>query len=205
MRHLLAVALVAMTTLVAVPATAAEGEDDKPVGRLMLVLDSSGSMSELTGDGRTRIDAAKDALRAVVNQLPDEQPVGMRVFGATQPTRAGAELYCSDSQNVATVATDNRDALNAAIDAYEPYGETPIAFALQATPTARPLTHELMATMVEALGDDLIVRVMAESGLPRMRLEGERGRTTGQLRLFASVLRDGGSITLTLSKDDAAL
>ncbi len=30
-----------------------------------------------------------------------------------------------------------------------------IAFALQATPTARPLTHELMATMVEALGDDL--------------------------------------------------
>lgn len=131
MRHLLAVALVAMTALVAVPATAAEGDDDKPVGRLMLVLDSSGSMSELTGDGRTRIDAAKDALRAVVNQLPDEQPVGMRVFGATQPTRAGAELYCSDSQNVAPVATDNRDALNAAIDAYEPYGETPIAFALQ--------------------------------------------------------------------------
>lgn len=131
MRHLLAVALVAMTTLVAVPATAAEGADDKPVGRLMLVLDSSGSMSELTGDGRTRIDAAKDALRAVVNQLPDEQPVGMRVFGATQPTRAGAELYCSDSQNVAPVATDNRDDLSAAIDAYEPYGETPIAFALQ--------------------------------------------------------------------------
>lgn len=131
MRHLLAVALVAMTTLVAVPASAAEGEDDKPVGRLMLVLDSSGSMSELTGDGRTRIDAAKDALRAVVNQLPDEQPVGMRVFGATQPTRAGAELYCSDSQNVAPVATDNRDDLSAAIDAYEPYGETPIAFALQ--------------------------------------------------------------------------
>ena len=66
-----------------------------------------------------------------VNQLPDEQPVGMRVFGATQPTRAGAELYCNDSQNVAPVATDNREALNAAIDAYEPYGETPIAFALQ--------------------------------------------------------------------------
>ena len=131
MRHLLALALVAMTTLVAVPSTAAESGDDEPVGRLMLVLDSSGSMSELTGDGRTRIDAAKDALRAVVNQLPDEQPVGMRVFGATQPTRAGAELYCSDSQNVAPVATDNRDDLNAAIDAYEPYGETPIAYALQ--------------------------------------------------------------------------
>ena len=30
-----------------------------------------------------------------------------------------------------------------------------IAFALQGTPTARPLTHELMASVVEALGDDL--------------------------------------------------
>ncbi|GAA1729793.1 bifunctional nuclease family protein [Aeromicrobium alkaliterrae] len=30
-----------------------------------------------------------------------------------------------------------------------------IAFALQGTPTARPLTHELMASMVEAMGDDL--------------------------------------------------
>ena len=30
-----------------------------------------------------------------------------------------------------------------------------------------------------------------ESGLPRGRIEGERGRTVGQLRLFASVVRDG--------------
>jgi NADP-dependent aldehyde dehydrogenase len=32
---------------------------------------------------------------------------------------------------------------------------------------------------------------MAETGLPQGRLEGERGRTAGQLRLFASVLRSG--------------
>ena len=51
---------------------------------------------------------------------------------------------------------------------------------------------EAIATQIEAIGDELIVRVMAETGLPRPRLEGERGRTTGQLRLFASVLRDGG-------------
>ena len=51
---------------------------------------------------------------------------------------------------------------------------------------------EAIAEHIEAIGDDLIVRVMAETGLPRARLEGERARTTGQLRLFASVLRDGG-------------
>lgn len=51
---------------------------------------------------------------------------------------------------------------------------------------------EAIAEHIEAIGDDLIVRVMAETGLPRARLEGERARTTGQLRLFAGVLRDGG-------------
>ena len=134
MRHLLALTLTAMTCLVpislAAPA-AAESTDEMAAGRLVLVLDSSGSMSDLTGDGRTRIDAAKDALRAVVNQLPKDQPVGMRVFGATQPTRAGADLYCADSQNVVAVDVGNRDALQTAINDYEPYGETPIGFALQ--------------------------------------------------------------------------
>jgi alpha-ketoglutaric semialdehyde dehydrogenase len=41
------------------------------------------------------------------------------------------------------------------------------------------------------LGDDLIVRVISESGLTRPRIEGERGRTCGQLRLFATILRQG--------------
>jgi len=136
MRRFLALALVAMTTLtpltLATSASAREkNEDEQAAGRLMLVLDSSGSMSELTGDGRLRIDAAKDALRAVINQLPDDQPVGLRVFGATQPTRAGAELYCADSQNLVTVGTDNRTDLEDAVDAYEPFGETPIGYALQ--------------------------------------------------------------------------
>ena len=50
---------------------------------------------------------------------------------------------------------------------------------------------ETIAAEILALGDELIVRVMAESGLPRARLEGERGRTVGQLKLFADLLREG--------------
>ncbi|MBZ0331496.1 aldehyde dehydrogenase (NADP(+)) [Halomonas sp. ANAO-440] len=50
---------------------------------------------------------------------------------------------------------------------------------------------ETIAAEIEAIGDELIERAMAESGLPRARLEGERGRTCGQLRLFASVVRAG--------------
>ncbi|MFC3282176.1 aldehyde dehydrogenase (NADP(+)) [Litchfieldella rifensis] len=50
---------------------------------------------------------------------------------------------------------------------------------------------ETIASEIEAIGDELITRGMAETGLPRARLEGERGRTCGQLRLFASVVRAG--------------
>lgn len=50
---------------------------------------------------------------------------------------------------------------------------------------------ETIASEIEALGDTLIHRAHAESGLPLARLTGERGRTCGQLRLFAQVLREG--------------
>jgi NADP-dependent aldehyde dehydrogenase len=51
---------------------------------------------------------------------------------------------------------------------------------------------ERIAQRILDLGDELIERAVAESGLPRARIEGERGRTVGQLRLFAEVVREGG-------------
>ena len=50
---------------------------------------------------------------------------------------------------------------------------------------------ECIADEILALGDALVERAMAESGLPKARIEGERGRTMGQLRMFASVVRMG--------------
>ena len=50
---------------------------------------------------------------------------------------------------------------------------------------------ETIADEIEAIGDDLIERAVAESGLPQGRIQGERGRTCGQLRLFADTVRAG--------------
>lgn len=50
------------------------------------------------------------------------------------------------------------------------------------------------------LGPALIERAMAETGLQKVRLEGERGRTVGQLRLFAKVVRDGHWLDVTIDK-----
>lgn len=48
-----------------------------------------------------------------------------------------------------------------------------------------------VAEEINAIGDELIERAMAESGLPQARLQGERGRTTGQLNLFADLVEEG--------------
>lgn len=53
---------------------------------------------------------------------------------------------------------------------------------------------EKVAERIEALGDALIERAHSETGLPIARLQGERGRTCGQLRLFARELRRGAWI-----------
>lgn len=42
-----------------------------------------------------------------------------------------------------------------------------------------------------ALGDELVETACAETGLPAMRIQGERGRTIGQLGLFADLLDSG--------------
>lgn len=47
-----------------------------------------------------------------------------------------------------------------------------------------------IADEIEARGAEITAVGHAESGLPTARLEGERGRTTGQLRLFAGHIRD---------------
>jgi alpha-ketoglutaric semialdehyde dehydrogenase len=61
--------------------------------------------------------------------------------------------------------------------------------------TLDPETHarflEAIADNIEAIGEELITRAGLETGLPAARLQGERARTTGQLRLFAAVVRQG--------------
>lgn len=56
---------------------------------------------------------------------------------------------------------------------------------------ARAAFLETIAVQIEALGDELIDRAVAETGLPRARIQGECGRTCGQLRTFARTVRAG--------------
>ncbi|TDH38386.1 aldehyde dehydrogenase (NADP(+)) [Pseudohoeflea suaedae] len=59
-----------------------------------------------------------------------------------------------------------------------------------------------IADEIEARADEITAIGTSETGLPEARLQGERGRTTGQLRLFASHIEKGDYLDL---RHDAAL
>lgn len=57
---------------------------------------------------------------------------------------------------------------------------------------------EAIAVRIESLGNELIGRVCAETGLPEKRFIGERARTVGQLRMFAYIVREGSWVEATI-------
>ena len=93
-------------------------------------------------------------------------------------------------------AADLDEAVRLAWQAFFAYRETALE--------DRATFLEKAAANILAIGDPLIERAMAESGLPRARLEGERMRTVNQLRLFAGVVRKGAFQDLRFAPADAA-
>ncbi|MBO9433352.1 aldehyde dehydrogenase (NADP(+)) [Ruegeria sp. R13_0] len=82
----------------------------------------------------------------------------------------------------------------AAEDAFWSYGYS--------TREERAVFLERIADEIEKRGAEITEIGCSETGLPTARLEGERGRTTGQLRLFADHIRDGAYLDY---RHDAAL
>lgn len=91
-------------------------------------------------------------------------------------------------------AGDVDRAVAAAAAAFEPYA------ALE--PGRRAAFLRAFADAIEALGDTLIQRASTETALPSGRLEGERARTTGQLRLFAEAVAEGSWVEARIDPGD---
>lgn len=58
------------------------------------------------------------------------------------------------------------------------------------TRAARATFLRKIADEIDVLGDEITATAMKETGLPEARLIGERGRTTGQLKMFAELIED---------------
>lgn len=75
------------------------------------------------------------------------------------------------------------ETLNAATAAFKVYRTI--------APAAKAKFLRAIADKLNEIGEELISRAVAESGLPVGRITGELGRTTGQLRMFADLVEEG--------------
>jgi Ca-activated chloride channel family protein len=82
------------------------------------------------GTGRPKIEAAKSALNTLVDELPDDAKVGLRVYGA-KVSGTGRAKGCADTRLVSPVAPLDRDGLKSQIGALTPRGFTPIGGSLR--------------------------------------------------------------------------
>lgn len=116
---------------------------------------------------------------------------GISLIGSREITADDAIFHAVDPRTGSptgpafqeTGAAEVAEATALAAEAFATYRAT--------EPGARAAFLESVAANIEASTDELWPTVQAETGLPLGRVQGETGRTCGQLRLFASVVRDG--------------
>ncbi|ROU04069.1 aldehyde dehydrogenase (NADP(+)) [Histidinibacterium lentulum] len=130
--------------------------------------------------------------------MTESQPTGRHLIAGQWVE--GGEIFRSApaSGEPLTVWSGGRTEIDAAMraaeEAFATYGWT--------AREDRALLLEAIAEEIEARGAALTAMGTAETGLPEARLNGECGRTTGQLRLFAEHIRKGDYLD---RRHDAAL
>ncbi len=104
--------------------------------------------------------------------------IGSSETFASAPTRGPAYQFSVGSTDLVARACE------AAEDAFWTYGYS--------SRKSRAALLDMIADEIEMRSDEITEIGAQETGLPESRLQGERGRTTGQLRLFAQHIREGG-------------
>jgi alpha-ketoglutaric semialdehyde dehydrogenase len=123
--------------------------------------------------------------------MSDTQLFGSNFVNGTATALGGERLFACQAATGETLAPAFSVATSEEIAAAG-RAAAGAAAAYAALPAeARASFLEAIADSIEAQGDALLERAHSESGLPMGRLTGERGRTCGQLRLFARVVREG--------------
>ncbi|MGP4071124.1 VWA domain-containing protein [Piscibacillus sp. B03] len=96
-----------------------------------IILDSSGSMANPTGNG-SRMNVAKKSINEFLSEVPEEANVSLRVYGH-KGTGADSdkEMSCNAIEQVYGFNTYNEGKFQEALNQFKPMGWTPLADALK--------------------------------------------------------------------------
>lgn len=126
----LRLALTSLLLAVTLP-TAANAAEPASDTQLLVIMDVSGSMKRKDGTGTTLIDGARKAVKQLMDEVPDDAKVGLRLYGSKYAGKAKAQ-GCVDTELAVPIAdaSTTADKITRAIDSAKPTGFTPIGKAL---------------------------------------------------------------------------
>ncbi len=145
-----------------------KGAEKKAAKNVELILDASNSMWGQI-QGKAKITIAKEVLDQIINGLPDEMNVGLRLYGhryGLNDSRA-----CQDTEMVTPIAPIDKQRLIEAVKAISPKGKTPLVYSvLEGIKDFKDLkggTIVLISDGVESCDGDInaIAPALKEAGL----------------------------------------
>ena len=121
--------------------------------------------------------------------MPDV--LGHNFIGGQRSAKGSTKLQSVDAATGEALPYSFVQATEAEVDSAAQAAESAFVEFRQLSPARRAEFLDAVADELDALGDDFVAIVCRETALPAARIQGERGRTSGQMRLFAKVLRRG--------------
>ena len=110
-----------------------QGSGNKDDSKVAVVLDASDSMAEKdTGDGGTRMDAAKKAANETIDTLADSAQTAVIAYGSEESNAPdNRDKGCQDITTLASLGNNKPEDLEDKINELEPKGYTPIGNAIK--------------------------------------------------------------------------
>ena len=127
---------------------------------------------------------------------------GQNLIGFATSEGGDATYQAVDPARNEPLETVFKDATETEIDRAAQLAEKAFASYRHATPEVRAGFLEAVAAGLEAARDTVVQRANAETALGETRLTGELGRTTGQLRMFAELVREGSWVDARIDHGD---
>jgi 2,5-dioxopentanoate dehydrogenase len=116
---------------------------------------------------------------------------GKNFVGEKLSAGGGEVFHATNPANSSRLTPDFHAASDGEVNEAMELAETAFGALRQTTDEQRVVFLERIADEIMALGDELIARAGAETGLPEARLVGERARTVNQLKMFTQLIREG--------------
>ena len=185
-----------------------EGLAQETTKNVELILDASNSMwGQIKRE--SKISIAKEVLKQIINGLPEEMNVGLRLYGHRYKLKD--KRACQDTELIIPIGPLQRDQLNQTIEKITPRGKTPLVYSILQSPqdfaNLKGGTVLLISDGIESCEGDIksIAPKLKESGIElRVNIIGFNIKEEEARKQLEAIAKSTGGIYLD-AKDSQEL